>query len=80
MEPARESQNPVILNEILSSSGADSLDAIARILAESPADDTLLGLIDLSVQTTGAERGFLLRRDGDDRWDCLGARNLDGED
>lgn len=80
MESARESQNPVILNEILSSSGADSLDAIARILAESPADDTLLGLIDLSVQTTGAERGFLLRRDGNDRWDCLGARNLDGED
>lgn len=80
MESARESLNPVILNEILSSSGADSLDAIARILAESPADDTLLRLIDLAVQTTGAERGFLLRRDGDDRWACLGARNLDGEE
>ncbi len=80
MEFARETQNPALLKEILSASGAESLDALARILSQSADRDALPQLIDLAVEVAAAERGFLLEADPDRAWHCRVARNLDGED
>ena len=80
MEFARETQNPALLKEILSASGADSLDALARILSRSAGQEALPQLIDLAVEVAAAERGFLLEANPDRVWNCRIARNLDGED
>ena len=80
MESAREAQHPAALRQILTPRGASSLDNIPRVLSEISAVEAIQTFLDLVVETTGAERAFLLQQQQDDSWKCVLARNLDRED
>ncbi len=79
MESAREAQHPAALREILALKDAPSLDHIPLILAEIDSLEAFQPFMDLLVETSGSERAFLLHKQSDDSWNCLLARNLDGE-
>ncbi|MGE4619267.1 MAG: sigma-54 dependent transcriptional regulator [Planctomycetota bacterium] len=79
MKSAQEIQHPAALREILTLTGASSLDALTQILAGIDKNDAIRAFLDLVVETTSAERVFLLQ-ENDGQWDCPLARNLDLED
>ncbi|MDE0960955.1 MAG: sigma-54 dependent transcriptional regulator [Planctomycetota bacterium] len=80
MESAREAQNPTILHEILVQAGSTSLTALATILAHADPQQSLRTLLDLAIESAGAERGFLLRPSPQNSGQCLMARDLDREE
>lgn len=80
MESAREAQNPALLHEILAQDGTGSATALAAMLAQSDPQKSLRALLDLAIESVGAERGFLLRPSQDHPWQCLLARDLDREE
>jgi transcriptional regulator with GAF, ATPase, and Fis domain len=59
----------------------DRLRATLRALAAEPEPKKLLRtIVDQVVSLTGAERGFLVLREGERNYEMVAARNLDGED